>query len=74
MIQIPQDVYEAINDPHSGFDRMFFAFLRESKDTKEAFTKCQQRMRDYFPNWNHYSSAASYGVCRNKRYKDRRNK
>ena len=69
---IPKDVYDAINDPHGGFDKMYYRFVTTSKTNKEAFEKSVDRMQDYFPNWSWYSTYTSYIISRNKRYRDKK--
>lgn len=67
MIQIPKDVYEAINNPYEGFDKMYYSYLKDGVSNSLAFEKSVDRIRDYFPNYKKYTDYRSYSMCKNRR-------
>tara|TARA_R110000851_G_scaffold281959_2_gene435454 strand:- start:903 stop:1136 length:234 start_codon:yes stop_codon:yes gene_type:complete len=69
MINIPQDVYEAINNPYEGFDKMYYSFIHSGEKNTHAFESSISRIQEYFPDYQRYSSYESYQVSKNKRRK-----
>ena len=66
MKQIPEDVYEVINFPNEGFDKMYYKFLQTYR-AEIAFQKAEERIRVYFPNWYRYKNYNTYVEVKSRR-------
>ncbi len=73
-IEIPYDVWYAINHHPKGFDEMYYSNLSKSKGSKEAFFKTINRINDYFPDLTIYTSFISYQITLNKRMRKKENR
>jgi len=69
-MKIPQDVYDAINNPNEGFDKMYYKLISEGLGQRKAFYAAQDRVNLFFPNYQRYNSYESYHISKNKRYKE----
>jgi hypothetical protein len=69
-MKIPHDVYEAINNSNEGFDKMYYNFIKEGLSQKNAFYAAQDRVNEFFPDYQRYSSYESYNISKNRRYRD----
>jgi hypothetical protein len=69
MKQIPDIVWNAVNDKEDGFDRLYYHFLKEEESSSKAFERTVDEINKYFPKYKCYNSVQSYMVVRNRRYK-----
>lgn len=72
-IEIPYDVWYAINNHPKGFDEMYYSNQSTSSSSKEAFFKTQNRIGEYFPDRKIYSCWVSYQQALYKRLKKKQN-
>ena len=68
-VNIPKDVYDAINDIGNGFDRLFYGMLPNYDTQEEAFNAAIGKIKKHFPNFKRYSHYESYRISRNARNK-----
>ena len=49
---------------------MYYNFIKEGLSQKNAFYAAQDRVNEFFPDYQRYSSYESYNISKNRRYRD----
>lgn len=67
MIEIPQDVYDVMNNKFEGFDKMYYSFIEKGMNKANAFKASIDRIHEYFPDYTPYEHWNSYYHSKNRR-------